>query len=329
MKKMLRLSLAGAAIAAAGSAHALSFQTVANASFSEYFYVTPDNTNSLALLVSGLEAQFQSLNFSIGSVGLNVGSMSFGGNLLAVFNDPANNAFTLQGNTPYLLHIEGFTKASPPGGNGLVSISAINAEVSPVPESDAYAMLLAVGFGLRHGADGDTDHHVVEILVAGGIVEEDQAAFPVLRQDQTGADVAVVEGGAGALRLEEVAERPRLHRIEGKRRPERVRTGLQLLSIDQVADDEGAEQVLVGSLATDEGVGHVGRAAEVQRAAVLHVRRIVGRCVEAAPPGRIEGSLYADERGIGATCEGQFRGGGAGAGRQQCATGADNRGKAG
>lgn len=147
MKKMLRLSLAGAAIAAAGSAHALSFQTVANSSFSEYFYVTPDNTNSLALLVSGLEAQFQSLNFSIGSVGLNVGAMSFGGNLLAVFNDPANNAYTLQGNTPYLLHIEGFTKTSPPGGNGLVSISAINAEVSPVPESDAYAMLLA-GLGL-------------------------------------------------------------------------------------------------------------------------------------------------------------------------------------
>ena len=120
---------------------------MANSSFSEYFYVTPDNTNSLALLVSGLEAQFQSLNFSIGSVGLNVGAMSFGGNLLAVFNDPANNAYTLQGNTPYLLHIEGFTKASPPGGNGLVSISAINAEVSPVPESDAYAMLLA-GLGL-------------------------------------------------------------------------------------------------------------------------------------------------------------------------------------
>ncbi len=147
MKKMLRLSLAGAAIAAAGSAHALSFQTVANAPFSQYFYVTPDSTNGLALLVSGLEAQFQSLSFSIDSVGLNIGSRTSGGSLLAAFNDPRNNSFTLQGHTPYLLHVEGFTRLSPPGGSGLVSISAINGTVSPVPESDAYAMLLA-GLGL-------------------------------------------------------------------------------------------------------------------------------------------------------------------------------------
>ena len=119
---------------------------MANSSFSEYFYVTPDNTNSLALLVSGL---------STVSVPEFFDRQRRPQRRCHVLRRQPARRFQRSGEQrlhaagQYALSAayRGFHESLPPGGNGLVSISAINAEVSPVPESDAYAMLLA-GLGL-------------------------------------------------------------------------------------------------------------------------------------------------------------------------------------
>lgn len=147
MKKIAQLSLAAAALVAGQAANALSFETVADASFTEYFTLTPATTNRLALTVSGLAAQFSALNFEILSGGPAVTGTVSNGNLVGAFNDARNSTYILNAGTTYTLKITGTTKASPPGGFGLVSITSVNGTVSPVPEPESYAMLLA-GLGL-------------------------------------------------------------------------------------------------------------------------------------------------------------------------------------
>jgi hypothetical protein len=147
MKKIAQLSLVAAALVAGQAANALSFQTVANTSFTEYFTLTPAITNRLALSVSGLAAQFSALNFEILSGGPVVTGMLTNNSLVGAFNDARNAGYTLTAGTTYTLKITGVTKAAPPGVFGLVSVSSANGTVSPVPEPESYAMLLA-GLGL-------------------------------------------------------------------------------------------------------------------------------------------------------------------------------------
>jgi len=66
MKKTTRHFLLALILAAAGSANALSFNTIAGASFTESFVVTPTAANSLVLSVSGLPPQHRALSFLIG-----------------------------------------------------------------------------------------------------------------------------------------------------------------------------------------------------------------------------------------------------------------------
>ena len=105
---------------------------MANLSFSEYFTLPPDNMNSLALLVSGLKHSFSPLNW-IGSVGRTVGAMSSGGNL-SPFRRSGEQRLHAAGNTPHSLYIEGFIE-SLARRQTVWRHFAINAEVSPVPES--------------------------------------------------------------------------------------------------------------------------------------------------------------------------------------------------
>jgi hypothetical protein len=146
MKKFIRFTVLAAAVAATGAANALDFDTVVGSSFTEYFSVTPTTTNKLGLTVSGLSAQYSALSFEIMSGPTVVATLS-SNSLVAVFNDKLNNSYALTGGTPYSLKITGTTKAAIPGTYGTVSISALNGTVSPVPELESYAMLLA-GLGL-------------------------------------------------------------------------------------------------------------------------------------------------------------------------------------
>jgi hypothetical protein len=147
MNKTLRLSLVAATLAAAGAAHALDFQTTAGTAFNQSFLITPTATDSLYLSVSGLAAQFSSLSFSILSGGPTVTAVLSNGSLVASADDWYDTAFSLIGGQSYTLQISGFTKAAAPGIFGSVSINTLEGTVSPVPEPESFAMLLA-GLGL-------------------------------------------------------------------------------------------------------------------------------------------------------------------------------------
>lgn len=147
MNKTIRLSLLAAALAVTGSANALDFQTIAGTPFTSYFSVTPTLTNNLSISISGTDAQYSALSFEILSGGPSVVAGSQFGNLVAAFNDRRNGSFLLTAGSTYMLKIDGITKAAPPGTFGIVSITALNGSVTPVPEPENYAMLLA-GLGL-------------------------------------------------------------------------------------------------------------------------------------------------------------------------------------
>lgn len=156
MKKITRHFLLALTLAAAGSANALSFNTIAGASFTESFVVTPTTANSLVLSVSGLTAQYSALSFEILSGGPLVSTRTVGDSLMATFNDPRNENFSLGADTAYHLQISGTTRANLTGGYGLISITSLNgtvttapalAAITPVPEPETFAMLLA-GLGV-------------------------------------------------------------------------------------------------------------------------------------------------------------------------------------
>lgn len=148
MKKIARIALIALATSAAQYSQAAtsSFNTVAGTSFEEYFAVTPTTTNKLFLTVSGMTAQFGSLSFEILG-GPTPVTKTLNGLFSVAFNDYLNNSYSLAANTPYTLKISGVTLASPVGGSGIVNINYANGTVTPVPEPESYAMLLA-GLGL-------------------------------------------------------------------------------------------------------------------------------------------------------------------------------------
>jgi len=147
MKNLAKLTLVTTALVAAQAASALDFQTAAGSSFTEYFTITPTTTNTLVLSVSGLAAQYSALSFEILSTLPTVTATLKTGNLVGAFNDIRNSGYVLTGGTPYTLKVTGITKAAPPGVFGIVAINTLNGTVSPVPEPESYAMLLA-GLGL-------------------------------------------------------------------------------------------------------------------------------------------------------------------------------------
>jgi hypothetical protein len=146
MKNRVQLTIACAVLATCSAAQAVDFQTAAGSSFTHSFTVTPAASNSLVLSVQGLAAQFSALSFEILS-GPSVVATLQGGSLIAAFNDPKKSTYLLTGGTAYTLNIRGITKAALPGTFGVVSINAINGTVSPVPEPESFAMLVA-GLGL-------------------------------------------------------------------------------------------------------------------------------------------------------------------------------------
>ncbi len=147
MKKIAQLTLAAGALVAAQAASALDFQTAAGSTFTEYFTLTPANTNSLAFSVSGLASQYSALTFEILSVLPTINAAVKGSSLVGAFNDVRNNSYALTGGMPYTLKVTGVTKSTLPGVFGIVSITTVNGTVSPVPEPESYALLLA-GLGL-------------------------------------------------------------------------------------------------------------------------------------------------------------------------------------
>lgn len=135
-------------LALAGTANALTFNEAQNSTFDQYLNVTPSVTNTLVFSVSGLNSQFDALSFSFLAVpGLIKTATLSNGVWKAAFNDNLNGLFTLTGGTTYSVKVSGHTLASIPGGSGTVTVSALNAVVTAVPEPESYAMLLA-GLGL-------------------------------------------------------------------------------------------------------------------------------------------------------------------------------------
>ncbi len=147
MKKIAKIALAATAIVAAQAASALDFQTAAGSSFTEYFTLTPTVSNTLVFSVSGLAVQYDSLSFEVLGAVPEVAATLKNGNLVGAYNDIRNNAYVLTGGTPYTLKVTGTTKAVLPGVFGIVAINTLNGAVTPVPEPESYAMLLA-GLGL-------------------------------------------------------------------------------------------------------------------------------------------------------------------------------------
>lgn len=155
IKKKLISALAGFGLmAAAGSAGAYTFQEVQNASFEQWFTVTPTVSNRLAFSVSGLLDQFDSIGFSFTSVaGLSVSgtiSPTDSKSLAAAFNDARNGGYLLTQGTPYQVKIFGHTRSSLVGGEGTVNVNVLNGTMVPVPEPETFAMMLA-GLGLMAG----------------------------------------------------------------------------------------------------------------------------------------------------------------------------------
>lgn len=146
MKKIIQHSLLMALLAVAGGAHALSFDTMSGTPFTEYFSVKPNKGNAFVITVSGLGIQYSDLNFSIASGPTIIGSLNKG-SWVAAFNDARNKDFILAKDTSYRLKVTGHTNTSIPGGFGQISITTLNGAVTPVPEPEALAMLLA-GLGL-------------------------------------------------------------------------------------------------------------------------------------------------------------------------------------
>lgn len=152
-KTVAAFALGAGALMLTGTANALSFNEAQGTTFEQFLDVTPTQDNKLVFSVSGLNSHFDALSFSfMGVPGL---SLTATNTLnpsvkLAAFNDIRNNGYLLQGNTHYVVKVSGQTNSSIVGGEGTVSISALNAVVALVPEPETYAMFLA-GLGLIGG----------------------------------------------------------------------------------------------------------------------------------------------------------------------------------
>lgn len=152
MLKLFRHSLAAAALITAGAASAGG--VTVTGSFNEIFNLNVSAVDTIAVMVSGTQSQFDSLGFTISST--TTGPITFDGVLkngnwwVAAFNDRLNNAYSLSAGD-YTLEVTG--KTLDPQGVGEFAITTRFATVTPVPEPESIAMLLAglgvVGFAAR------------------------------------------------------------------------------------------------------------------------------------------------------------------------------------
>ena len=132
-------------------------------SFESVLKVTPTVTNQLVLSFSSLDGAYSAVSYSFYSdAGLttSVGAISgytirqtasgnssnFSvGDQLIPFQDAAKSSFNLSAATPYYLKLAGTLNDADAVGNFKVTVGS--ATVTPVPEPESYAMLLA-GLGL-------------------------------------------------------------------------------------------------------------------------------------------------------------------------------------
>ncbi|MCX7178598.1 MAG: PEP-CTERM sorting domain-containing protein [Proteobacteria bacterium] len=147
MKNSIAVSCMGLLLLVAGTANALTFNEVQGTSFERILSVTPTTTNKMLFSVSGLGTQFSDLSFSFTGTGLSVAATPSGNALSGAFNDIRNGGYSFTGGTTYQVKVSGHTTANIPGGSGTVSVTAMNAIMTAVPEPESYAMLLA-GLGL-------------------------------------------------------------------------------------------------------------------------------------------------------------------------------------
>lgn len=147
MSKFIKFTLAATALAVSSLAQAATFQsftTVAGQPFTQAFVVTPTTTNKLLLTAGGLDAFLGSVNITINGNNAIVGKNK-NGSWNATFNDSFNGAFSYAGGVALSVLVSGTTKA---GHAGLVTVSTSSTgTISPVPEPESFAMLLA-GLGL-------------------------------------------------------------------------------------------------------------------------------------------------------------------------------------
>ena len=135
------------ALSGMANANSLTFNEKQGSSFEQLLTVSPSVTNKTLFQVSGSDIQFDSLSFSVIEVGLTKPATLSNGVWSAAFKDSSDKAYELTGGKSYQVKISGNTRAGLIGGEGTVSINALYAVVTMVPEPESYAMLLA-GLGL-------------------------------------------------------------------------------------------------------------------------------------------------------------------------------------
>ena len=155
MKKTTLSALLGAGLLGlVGSAHALTFNEAAGISFTKTYELTPGATDTAGFTLSGMASEFSALSFSIAALSAPATPIlaqqatfvaGAPGSYTTSFNDIRNHSVSLLGKVPYLLTISGTTLAGTTGAT--VSLTNINSTVTPVPEPENYAMLIA-GLGL-------------------------------------------------------------------------------------------------------------------------------------------------------------------------------------
>ncbi len=163
MTKNFRLGLAVLAMTATSvvAANTLSFETgVAGSSFSNSVLVTPTLDNTLSVLVNGGLGQYSALSLLIdGEAVLSPATLNRNRLTVISFNDASNVNYLLKANQTYTLTVMGTVASSFVGNASKFTIGSTNANlmaVTPVPEPESWAMLLAglgfVGFVARRRA---------------------------------------------------------------------------------------------------------------------------------------------------------------------------------
>ena len=154
---LLAAALSTAAFAAPASASVLlpgpNVFTFSNTTpFSLLLDITPTADNLFRFTYSGTKDILTSSGFTLSGSGgglpyTGAAGTLLGGSLTTGFKDSAVPTFNLIAGTHYLLTLSGTIASTAPGGTGNITVTFANGTVTPVPDPESYAMLLA-GLGL-------------------------------------------------------------------------------------------------------------------------------------------------------------------------------------